>query len=95
MKRRGLSARTRRALHGECCERDHWNGVRRLVPLEQRSGGQAVHAGKLNIHQDQVGALFSCERQPGLRIRSGEHTVARVLQQEYRKLHIGGVVLDD
>ncbi len=83
------------ALHRQGGEGDHRNGARRLVPLEQRGGLEAVHAGKLDVHQDQVGLLVARQRQPGLGVRRAEHGVARRLQQEDRQRHVGGVVLDD
>ncbi len=83
------------ALHRQGGEGDHRNGARRVVPLEQRRGLEAVHAGKLDVHQDQVGLLVARQRQPGLGIRRAEHGMARRLQQEDRQRHVGGVVLDD
>src|ERR1700686_2826520 len=83
------------ALHGQRGERDYRNGGGRIVSLEQRSGFEPIHAGKLNIHQDQVGLSVAGQRQPGLRISGADHGVAGGLHQEFRQLHVGGVVLDD
>jgi hypothetical protein len=83
------------ALHRERSERDHRNGAGRFIPLEYPRGLQAVHAGELDVHQDEGRLLLPRELQTDLRVRRLEHGVTRGFQQEDRQRHVGGIVFDD
>src|SRR5258705_4177824 len=82
-------------LHCQRCEGDHWNGPGRWITLEESSRLQTVHAGKLDVHQDEIGLLDTCEGESGLRVLGAQHDVARRLEQECRQRHVGGIVLYD
>ena len=58
--------------------------MRRGVALEERRRAETVHAGELNIHQDEVRLLGSRQCNARLRIRRLEHAVSRRLEQECR-----------
>ena len=55
----------------------------------------AVHAGQLDVHQDQIGLLLLRERMPSSRGPRLERPVALDLQDVAHELHVLLVVLDD
>src|SRR6266550_7101340 len=83
------------AFHRQGSESNYRNGAGRMVGLELRGGLEAVHAGQLDVHQDQVGLHVASQRQPVLGVRGTHHGVARRFQQKFYQLHVGGVVFDD
>src|SRR5689334_14372129 len=79
-------------LHCQCGERDYWNVPRCGVAFEDRRRTQAIHAGQLNIHQNEVRQLSARESDTRLRIRRLQCTVSGGLQQKCRQGHVRRIV---
>src|SRR6267143_1994659 len=74
------------AFHRQGSESNYRNGAGRMVSLELRGGLEAVHAGQLDVHQDQVGLQVASQRQPGLGVRGAHYGVPRRFQQKFHQL---------
>src|SRR6476619_1418200 len=83
------------ALHRKCRHRNHWNGLQFGVFLEPFGHFETGDLRQLNVHQDQVGAVFAGEIGHLEAIGCADGAVAVGFQQVVEELHIELVVLHD
>src|SRR5437764_5451490 len=83
------------AAHGVCGQRQDGDLARALVALELLHHAQAVDAGQVNVHQDQIDRLAAARHRHRLLAACGLHDlISPLLQEELHELHVHLVVFD-
>src|SRR5262245_20610298 len=83
------------ALHRKCRHCDHRNGPEFVVFLEPFGYFETGDLRQLNVHQDQVGAMFAGEIGHLEAVASADSAVPVGFQQVVEELHVELVVLHD
>src|SRR3984957_7165675 len=83
------------AFHGESGDRDHGNGLQRLVFLDPFGDFQARDFRQLDVHQDQVGMMLARDVERLHAILGLQDVVAMGVQQIVEELHVELIVLHD
>src|SRR5262249_7127416 len=76
------------APHGEGGDRDHGDLPELIVLLERFRYFEAGHFGKLNVHEDEVGAMLAGERQRLHAVSRLQRPVAMSVEQIMKQLHV-------